>query len=48
MRNKDIDSKVKQAFSYAVPDIFDSVLSDCQRQKGKAVITADVKEKILG
>lgn len=34
MEDKRLDRQVEQAFAHITPDIFDSVLSDCRRQKG--------------
>ncbi len=36
--NNDINPKIKKAFSDATPDIFDSIRSQCNEQKGSAVI----------
>ena len=36
MEDRELDRKVKQAFDGLTPEIFDSVLSDCRRQTGKA------------
>lgn len=45
MTNREAEQKIKQAFLNAVPDIRDSVLSDCQNQKGAVTIMTDIKRK---
>ena len=45
MTNKEAEQKIKQAFLSAVPDIRDSVLSDCQNQKGAVTIMTEMKRK---
>ena len=45
MTNKEAEQKIKLAFLNAVPDIRDSVLSDCQTQKGAVTIMTDIKKK---
>lgn len=45
MTNREAEQKIKQAFLSAVPDIRDSVLSDCQNQKGAVTIMTDIKRK---
>ena len=34
MNTAETDQKLKEAFSHAVPDVLNLVLSDCQKQKG--------------
>lgn len=45
MTNKEAEQKIQQAFSNAVPNIRDSVLSDCQNQKGAVTIMTEIKRK---
>lgn len=45
MTNKETERKIRQAFSNAVPNIRDSVLSDCKTQKGAITIMTDTKKK---
>lgn len=33
MKNKHMENRIQQAFRNATPDILDSVLSDCEKQK---------------
>ena len=35
MHNKDIENKVKTAVQHSVPDILDSILSDCEGLEGE-------------
>lgn len=37
MKKKEMEQKINQAFSHIVPDILDSVLSDCDGQEGKVI-----------
>ena len=43
MNTAETDQKLKEAFSHAVPDVLNLVLSDCQKQKG-----SDMKMKDSG
>lgn len=43
--NNDINLKIKKAFSDATPDIFDSIRSKCNEQKGSAVIMTTNKRR---
>lgn len=45
MADKNIEQKIKQAFSNAVPDIRGSILSDCKSQKGAVIIMTDTNKK---
>ena len=47
MTNKDTESKIRQAFTNAVPDLRDSILSDCKTQKGAVIIMTDTNKKTL-
>lgn len=44
MHNNEIENKVKQAFKNATPNVLDSVLSDCQNQKGRVIIMEERKK----
>lgn len=43
MKNLDVETKVKQAFEHAAPNVLDSVLSDCHEQKGTVIIMKERK-----
>ena len=45
MANKDTEQKIRRAFSNAVPDIRDSILSDCKSQKGAVIIMTDTNKR---
>ncbi len=45
MTNKELDQKIKHAFSNAAPDVLDSILSDCQEKKGNVIIMTNTKKK---
>ena len=45
MANKDTEQKIRQAFSNTVPDIRDSILSDCKSQKGAVIIMTDTNKR---
>lgn len=47
MENKELNHKIKQAFSHAVPDVLDSVLSQCDTQKGNVIMIANTKKTNL-
>ncbi len=44
MKDAEINARVRQAFSNAVPDVLDSVLSDCREQKGMVVFMTERKK----
>lgn len=44
MKDTEINAKVRNAFSGAVPDVLDSVLSDCREQKGTVVLMTERKK----
>ena len=33
LKKKEIENKIKQTFTQITPNVFDSVLSDCKKQK---------------
>ena len=43
MKNMDIETKVRQAYEHATPDVLSSVLSDCREQKGTVIIMKERK-----
>lgn len=47
MADKDTEQKIRQAFTNAVPDLRDSILSDCKTQKGAVIIMTDTNKKTL-
>lgn len=44
MTDRELHAKIRQAFSHAVPDVLDAVLSDCEEQRG-SVITMTENQK---
>ena len=42
MKNMDVETKVRQAFEHATPNVLNSVLSDCREQKGTVI---EMKER---
>ena len=47
MNTAETDQKLKEAFSHAVPDVLNLVLSDCQKQKGSDMKMKDSGKKSL-
>ena len=45
MEDKRLDRQVEQAFGRLTPDVIDSVLSDCRRQKGSIMAMSKPKRK---
>lgn len=43
MKNKPIEQRIKAAFTHAVPDVLDAVLSSCDKQKGKVLLMQEKK-----
>ena len=43
MKNLNVETKVRQAFEHAAPNVLDSVLSDCREQKGTVIIMKERK-----
>jgi len=43
MKNLEVETKVRQAFEHAAPNVLDSVLSDCHEQKGTVIIMKERK-----
>jgi uncharacterized membrane protein YkoI len=44
MKSKDLNKKIHHAYSNIVPDVLDSVLSDCTEQKGNVIIMTEKKK----
>ncbi len=47
MNTAETDQKIKEAFSHAVPDVLNLVLSDCKTQKGSDMKMKDMGKKSL-
>ena len=45
LKKKEIENKIKQTFTQITPNVFDSVLSDCKKQKGRVIVMTD-KQKL--
>ncbi len=45
MKNKDINARIKRAFTLAVPDVKDAVIKNATGQKGQAIIMTNVTKK---
>lgn len=45
MKNQDLENKIKNAFSNATPDIFDSVSKDCNTEKGTVIYMEENKKQ---
>lgn len=45
MTDQELGSKIKQAFEHATPNVLDSVLDNCQGQKGKVITMTNKKKK---
>lgn len=43
MKNIDMDAKIRQAFEHATPNVLESVLSDCDEQKGTVIVMKEKK-----
>lgn len=43
MKNVDMEAKIKQAFEHAVPNVLESVLSECGEQKGTVIMMKERK-----
>ena len=43
MKNKEVNKAVRQAFTHAVPDVLDGVLSECREQKGTVIVMTEKK-----
>lgn len=45
MKNREVEEKIRTAFHHAVPDVLESVLSDCREQKGTVIALTENKRK---
>lgn len=43
MKNMDMETKIRQAFEHAAPDVLQSVLSECGEQKGTVIMMKEKK-----
>lgn len=43
MKDRELECRIQQAFTHAVPDVLDSVLSDCDTQKGSVIPMTEKK-----
>ena len=41
--NEALEEKIQRAFAHAVPDVWESVLSDCREQKGSVIPMTEKK-----
>ena len=37
MKNRELEDQIERAFTRAVPDVLEAVLSDCDKQKGSVI-----------
>lgn len=44
MKNKDVNKAIRQAFTHAAPNVLDSVLSECETQKGTVIVMTEKKK----
>ena len=44
MKNKDVNKAIWQAFTHAAPNVLDSVLSECETQKGTVIVMTEKKK----
>ncbi|MGM9681562.1 MAG: PepSY domain-containing protein [Eubacteriales bacterium] len=45
MKKRDIEKRLRQAFSNATPDVLDGILSECEDQKGRVIVMTNFKIK---
>ena len=45
MRNKELEGKLRRAYSHAAPDVLDSVLSSCEDTKDKVIVMTEQKKR---
>lgn len=45
MENRKLEDKIKSAYENIAPDILDTVLSDCEKQKGQVIVMQEKKKK---
>ena len=44
MKSKEVNKAIRQAFTHAVPDVLDGVLSECREQKGTVTVMTEKKQ----
>ena len=44
MKNKEVNKAVRQAFTHAVPNVLDGVLSECCEQKGTVIVMTEKRK----
>ena len=44
MKNKEVNKAVRQAFTHAVPDVLDGILSECCEQKGTVIVMTEKRK----
>ena len=44
MKSKDVNKAIRQAFTHAAPNVLDSVLSECETQKGTVIVMTEKKK----
>lgn len=45
MDNRELEKKIKASYDHIAPDILDSLLTDCDEQKGKVIVMQEKKNK---
>ncbi len=45
MENRKLENKIRSAYESIAPDILDTVLSDCEKQKGQVIVMQEKKKK---
>lgn len=45
MTDRELNTKIRQAFSHAAPDVLDAVLSDCEEQRGSVIAMAEDQKR---
>ena len=48
MKNKEVNKAVRQAFTHAVPNVLDGVLSECSEQKGTVIVMTEKRKMHWG
>lgn len=47
MDNRELESRIKASFENIAPDILESVLSDCDMQKGQVIVMQEKKKNCV-
>lgn len=45
MTEHELNTKIRQAFSHAAPDVLEAVLSDCEEQRGSVIVMTENQKK---